>query len=177
MEHELYIWIEKCCKNDIHAQQKIYDIFSAKMYAVCLRYSSCTEDAQDNFQEGFIKAFKSIHQFSQKGSFEGWLRRIMVNQCMAWHRKNKGIFAVEDTSQYQVDIVEEEELEEYPIEKINSLIKTMPSQYRAVFLLYVIEDYSHKEIAEQLDISIGTSKSNLSRAKAWLRKQLNLSNI
>lgn len=146
------------------------------MYAVCLRYSSCAEDAQDNFQEGFIKAFKSIHQFSHEGSFEGWLRRIMVNQCMALHRKNRTFFTVEDPLQYQCDstVEEEEEIEEeYSVEKINSVMKTMPSQYRAVFLLYVIEDYSHKEIAEQLNISISTSKSNFSRAKVWLRKELN----
>ena len=144
------------------------------MYAVCLRYSSCPEDAQDNFQEGFIKAFKSIHQFSHEGSFEGWLRRIMINQCMAWHRKNRTLFVVEDPLQYKTELyVEEEREEEYPIDKINSLIKMMPSQYQTVFSLYVIEDYSHKEIAEQLNISVGTSKSNLSRAKAWLRKELN----
>lgn len=144
------------------------------MYAVCLRYSSCTEDAQDNFQEGFIKAFKNIHQFSHKGSFEGWLRRIMVNQCMEWHRKNQTLFIVENPLQSQrCSPVKEETQEEYPIEKINLLIKAMPTQYRTVFLLYVIEDYTHKEIAKQLNISVSTSKSNLSRAKTWLRKELN----
>lgn len=144
------------------------------MYAVCLRYSSCQEDAKDNFQDAFIKAFKNINQFSQKGSFEGWLRRIMVNQCMSNHRKKKRFLVMEEPLKLSQEELEKEEenFEEKNIDKIKSLLKCMPLQYQTVFSLYIIEEYSHAEIAKELEISINTSKSNLSRAKAWLRKEL-----
>lgn len=165
--------IDRCKRNDPRAQGIIYERFAPTMFAVCMRYSNCRDDAQDTFQEAFIKAFQKIESFSGNGSFEGWLRRIMVNKCMDKFRKKK-LTIVTDTPQfYQEKEWEEEKIElPYDNDELVELISQLPEQYRLVFNMYVIEEYSHADIAEQLNISVGTSKSNLSRAKAWLRKEL-----
>ena len=144
------------------------------MFAVCMRYSHCRDDAQDTFQEAFIKAFQKIESYQGNGSFEGWLRRIMVNKCMDKFR-SKRLTIVTDNPQYYMEheIEEEEEVElPYSQDELTATIQELPDQYRLVFNMYVIENYTHAEIATSLNISVGTSKSNLSRAKAWLRKEL-----
>lgn len=143
------------------------------MFAVCMRYSNCRDDAQDTFQEGFIKAFQKIHTYQGNGSFEGWLRRLMVNKCMDKFRKKRLTIVTDNPQYFQEYEEEEEEVEsEYSKDELMTLIQKLPDQYRLVFNMYVIENYTHAEIAEALNISVGTSKSNLSRAKAWLRKEL-----
>ena len=139
-----------------------------------MRYSNCRDDAQDTFQEGFIRAFKKINSYQGNGSFEGWLRRIMVNKCMDKFRKNRLTIVAENPYQYTDLMLEEEEETDLPYtaDELTEAIQQLPDQYRLVFNLYVIESYTHAEIAEQLNISIGTSKSNLSRAKGWLRNEL-----
>lgn len=165
--------IERCKANDARAQSEIYEEFSSKMFAVCMRYSANKDDAQDSFQEAFIQAFQKINAFEGSGSFEGWLRRIMVNKCMDKFRKER-LIVVTDNPQYFQEIEIEEEEVELPYSKdfLIETIQKLPDQYRLVFNMYVIENYTHAEIAEDLNISVGTSKSNLSRAKAWLRKEL-----
>ncbi len=165
--------IKQCKKNDRVAQGEIYRLFSPKMFAICLRYSGHYSDAQDVLQEGFVHAFNKIKQYKGNGSFEGWLRRIMVNKCMDNFRKHKMTIVSENPHDYTT--YEEEPETEEPIfneKELMKLVQQLPDQYRMVFNLYVIEDYSHAEIAEKLNISVGTSKSNLSRAKSWLRKEL-----
>ena len=144
------------------------------MFAVCMRYSNCRDDAQDTFQEGFIRAFQKMDSYNGNGSFEGWLRRIMVNKCMDKFRSNRLTIVAENPYQFtNVQLEEEDELDlPYSNDELTETIQGLPDQYRLVFNLYVIENYSHAEIAEELNISIGTSKSNLSRAKGWLRKEL-----
>lgn len=138
-----------------------------------MRYSNCRDDAQDTFQEGFIKAFQKIHTYQGNGSFEGWLRRLMVNKCMDKFRKKRLTIVTDNPQYFQEYEEEEEEVEsEYSKDELMTLIQKLPDQYRLVFNMYVIENYTHAEIAEALNISVGTSKSNLSRAKAWLRKEL-----
>lgn len=138
-----------------------------------MRYSANRDDAQDSFQEAFIKAFQKINSFEGSGSFEGWLRRIMVNKCMDKFRKKRLIIVTDNPQYYQEVEVEEEEVElPYSKDYLIETIQKLPDQYRLVFNMYVMENYTHAEIAEELDISVGTSKSNLSRAKAWLRKEL-----
>lgn len=141
-----------------------------------MRYSNCRDDAQDTFQEGFIRAFQKINTFNAEGSFEGWLRRIMVNKCMDKFRKNRLTIVAENPHQYanNFDLDEDEESPDlsYSNDEMTEMIQQLPDQYRLVFNMYVIENYTHAEIAEELNISVGTSKSNLSRAKAWLRKEL-----
>lgn len=144
------------------------------MFAVCMRYSQCRDDAQDTFQEAFIKAFQKIDSYNGDGSFEGWLRRIMVNKCMDKFRSKRLTIVTDNPQIYQEQELEEEEEVELPYsnDELISTIQELPDQYRLVFNMYVVENYTHAEIAESLNISVGTSKSNLSRAKAWLRKEL-----
>lgn len=165
--------IDRCKRNDPRAQSIVYERFAPTMFAVCMRYSHCRDDAQDTFQEAFIKAFQKIESFNGNGSFEGWLRRIMVNKCMDKFRKKKLTIVTDNPQFYQENEWEEEEVElPYDNDQLVEMISQLPEQYRLVFNMYVIEEYSHAEIAEQLNISVGTSKSNLSRAKTWLRKEL-----
>ena len=139
-----------------------------------MRYSNCRDDAQDTFQEAFIKAFQKIDSYEGNGSFEGWLRRIMVNKCMDKFRKNRLTIVTDNPQYYQEnDFEDEEEIElPYSNDQLTEVIQQLPDQYRLVFNMYVIENYTHAEIADELNISVGTSKSNLSRAKSWLRKEL-----
>ena len=164
--------IEECKKNDAKAQAELYKIFAPKLYGVCLKYCSNKSLADDLFQEAFITIFNKIHQFEHKGSFEGWTKRITINTVLQHFKKQK--FHQEINDNLIVDEVEEFEIEN---ESLNlnyllELIQELPNQYRLVFNLYVLDGYSHSEIAEALKISEGTSKSNLSRAKQLLRKKI-----
>lgn len=143
------------------------------MFAVCMRYSNSYQDAQDAFQDGFIKVFEHIKTYKREQSIEGWIRRIMVNTCIDKHRKDM-LMTIDNIDQKQDFLYDNEEEENFTPdcskERLLELIQELPAQYRTVFNLYVFEDYSHQQIAEQLQISIGTSKSNLYRAKKWLQK-------
>lgn len=143
------------------------------MFAVCLRYSNSYQDAQDAFQDGFIKVFEHIKTYKKEQPIEGWIRRIMVNTCIDKHRKNSWITS--DSIDPKQDFFSDDNEEEIftlncSTERLLELIQELPAQYRTVFNLYVFEDYSHQQIAERLQISVGTSKSNLYRAKKWLQK-------
>ncbi|MFA5620096.1 MAG: sigma-70 family RNA polymerase sigma factor [Weeksellaceae bacterium] len=176
MESDLKILIEQCKQNKRTAQTEIYNLFSAKLFSVCLRYSDNYEDAQDTFQDGFIIAFHKISQFQFKGSFEGWLKRIMINTCIEKHRKKNYLFVVDEelTKEETTEEFDEElETTAYSYEELLELIKELPPRYRQVFNLYVFEEYPHQKIAEMLGISEGTSKSNLSRAREKLMESIN----
>jgi RNA polymerase sigma-70 factor (ECF subfamily) len=154
-------------------QEDLYLRFSPKMYAVCLRYASNVEDAQDLLQEGFIKVYRNLHHFRAEGSFEGWIRRVFVNTSIEHFRKKSTKLAMvtekEEGSIENTDISALENLAEKDIIKI---VQELSPGYRAVFNLYVVEGYSHKEIGEMLGISEGTSKSQLARAKSVLQKKI-----
>lgn len=166
--------IKNCQKGKRKSQHQLYQLYADKMMGVCLRYCKDRMEAEDCLQEGFIKVFTKIHLFGFKGSFEGWVRRIIVNTVIEHFRKKKLEVLVDEFPL----MTENEEADIYvPIvdEKVLlSLIQELPSQYRLVFNMYVIEGYSHKEIAEDIGISVGTSKSNLSRAKQWLKNKIEL---
>lgn len=174
MTEELNIVLQSCLKQDRKAQEKLYNKFSPMIFGVCRRYFSSYDDAQECLQESFIIIFKKLTQFQNKGSFEGWIRRITVNVCVDKLR-GKTFFVVtdeiKDESTYEEDYFEEDDTQ-YQLQEVMELLKIMPERYKAVFNLYIVEEYSHKEIAEMLEISIGTSKSNLSRAKDWLNKNI-----
>jgi len=162
-----------CQKNELKAQQQLYELYSAKVFSVCLKYSKNYEEAQDNLQEGFLLVFEKIHKYSFQGSLEGWIKRVVINYILQQYRSSTNFFELIDN----VAIKEEsEELEvsdqDYSIDFLLKIIQELPNKYRLVFSLYVLDDYSHKEIAEMLDISEGTSKSNLSRAKLLLKKKI-----
>lgn len=167
-------WIEGCKKGDSTAQRKVFDHFSGKMYAVCCRYVKDKMEAEDVLVTAFTKVFDRINQFKSEGSFEGWIRRIIVNESLTWLRQHKymqvetEIEAADFEPDYQI-------LEDHlQAEDLMKLIDGLPAGYKVVFNLYAIEGYSHKEIADQLGINENTSKSQLSRARVYLQKQLAL---
>lgn len=160
-----------CQKNDIKAQEQLYREFAPKLFSVCLKYSRNYAEAQDNLQDGFLLIYEKIHQFSFKGSFEGWIKRVMINHVLQQYRKDSMLSLVKDEIPDTEDIVLEPD-EEVSMEFLTKIIQELPDRYRLVFNLYVIDGYSHQEIAEMLSINIGTSKSNLSRARVILKEKI-----
>ncbi len=145
-------------------------MFSGKLFGVCLKYARSRVEAEDNLQDGFLIIFEKISQYKNAGSFEGWAKRIMVNNVLQQYRKNKFLEVVTDEYPDQPDV--EIEDENVSLEFLLKIIQELPERYRLVFNLYVIDGYNHQEIAEMIDISVGTSKSNLSRAKAILKDKI-----
>ena len=174
MENSLEKIIKQCQKQNRSAQKEIYTLFSPTLFSICLRYENNYEDAQDIFQEGFITIYNKIEQYKFEGSFEGWLKRIMVNQALTKLRTKN--YLQTDKLEEITDLVEEENDFAFEIayDDLLALVQELSQQYRQVFNLYVFEEYSHQEIAELLNISVNTSKSNLSRARNILKEKINL---
>lgn len=145
-------------------------MFSGKMYAVCLRYTSNADEAKDILQDGFVKVFTNLNTFNFKGSFEGWVRRIMINTAIACYRTKKNIYTLEIVDDIETGY--DNVLDSLSAEELLKIIRKLPSQYKMVFNLYAIEGYSHKEISEMLGITESTSKSDLSRARAILKTKI-----
>jgi RNA polymerase sigma factor (sigma-70 family) len=164
--------IRKCASGDRKAQTALYHQFASKMYGVCLCYSKDAAEAEDNLQDGFIRVFTKISQFGFKGSFEGWMRRIMVNTSLEKYRKNNHLCVVEDMMIFESIPFAEETLSSISADDLLKMVQELPPRYRMVFNLYVIEGYSHQEIAHLMKINEGTSKSNLSRARVILQKKV-----
>jgi RNA polymerase sigma-70 factor (ECF subfamily) len=164
--------IYKCREGNSGAQTALYRLFSAKMYGVCLRYAKDTGDAEDILQEGFLRVFTKINQFEFKGSFEGWMRRIMVNTALEKFRKHDRLYPVEEMRIYESTEFVEETISSITAGDLMRIIQELPPRYRMVFNLFAIEGYSHQEISEMMNISEGTSKSNLSRARVILQKSV-----
>ena len=165
-------WIKGCKKGDSTAQREVFKHYSGKMYAVCCRYVKDKMEAEDVLITAFTKVFERIDQFKSEGSFEGWIRRITVNESLTWLRQHKYMQVETDieAADYEPDY---QMLDDHlQAEDLMKLIDGLPAGYKVVFNLYAIEGYSHKEIAEQLGINENTSKSQLSRARAYLQKQL-----
>lgn len=166
--------LQACLRGDRLAQKHFYEHFRGKMFVVCLRYANSREDAEDMLQEGFLKVFRDLHQYTGAGNFEGWVRKVIVNNALQFlqkQRKNPLIveldgqeFPDEDTGVFQPD--------EATAKNLIRLLQQLPTGFRTIFNLYVLEGYTHPEIAEILGISVGTSKSQLLRAKVHFRKLL-----
>lgn len=174
MKDDLDKYIRLCIKNNREGQLKIYQLFSPVLYGICLKYMKNEDDAKDVFQEAFVIVFQKIGQYKFEGSFEGWLKRIFINKLIETLNKKKKESFFLDVFDPDTDFIEEEELDIAPVEqeKLLEYIQDLPDQYRTVFNLYVFEKLKHKEIAELLNISEGTSKSNLNRAKHILQKKI-----
>ena len=164
--------IDGCIKGDRQMQELLYNRFSPKMYAVCLRYSGNAEDARDLLQEGFIKIFKNLSKYRGDGSFEGWIRRIFVNTSIEHFRKKVYLQDVTETQERTIEDKAWNVLDNLAEKDIMKMINELSPGYKAVFNMHVIEGYSHKEIADILGINEGTSKSQLARAKTVLRKMV-----
>lgn len=162
--------IYNCQKNDTKAQSELYELFSSKLFSICLKYSRNYAEAEDNLQDSFITIFKKIKQYKNKGSFEGWLKRITINTALQRYRKQKVFDIVNE------DAIEDEEVDidenDVSLDFLLSCIQELPDRYRLVFNLYVLDGYSHKEISEMLEINLGTSKSNLARARVILKEKI-----
>lgn len=162
--------IKQCAKNDRRAQKEIYQLYAGKLFSICLKYSKNKEEAQDNFQDGFITIFKKIDQFNFKGSFEGWVKRVMLNTVLLKYRKKRVLNLVSE--EIPDEVVVDVDDDEISLDFLLNLIRELPERYRLVFNLYVLDGYSHKQIAEMLTIAEGTSKSNLARARAILKQKI-----
>jgi len=167
--------ITQCLNNNRQAQFKLYEKYSPGMFGICLRYAKNATDAEDILQEGFIKVFRYLKDYSGIGSFEGWMRRIMINSALNFYkRKNlisKGIDP-EDAQHYLTPDYRHEAMAKMDHEELLELIHDLPDGYRTVFNLNIIEGYSHKEIGDLMKISVNTSKSQLSRARTSLKKRV-----
>ncbi|MFV8441322.1 RNA polymerase sigma factor [Flavobacterium sp. LB2P44] len=158
-----------CKKNCPKAQQQVYQIFSKKLFGVCLKYSSNYADAEDNLQDGFLIIFEKIKQFNFKGSFEGWAKRILINNALQKFREVRFMEVLDDTIADEEIEIDDEHIS---IAFLLQIIQELPDQYRFVFSLYVLDGYSHKEVAEMLKITTGTTKSNLARARLILKEKI-----
>lgn len=175
-ERELYSdteLLQGCKNNDRKYQELLYRKYAKKMYGICLSYAADRSMAQDILQDGFIKVFKKIETFREQGSLEGWIRRIITNTALDYMRQKTRNFDYIDENKE----VEEEQLDNSIMEKINSdgifrIIQQLPHGARTVFNLYAVEGYSHKEIADKLEITEGTSKSQFKRARSLLKELL-----
>lgn len=164
--------IKGCVEGKTEAQGELFKIYSKMLFGVCIRYTKDPSAAEDVLHEGFIKIFINIASYKNKGSFEGWMRRIMVNSALERYRKNFQMYPVSEVAELELKMNTNLIVSELSAQELLVLIKDLPPAYKIVFNLYAIEGYSHKEISEILNISIGTSKSNLSRARKILQNKV-----
>ncbi len=161
--------VKQCIENQPKAQKELFDILSPKMYAICLRYARNSDEAKDILQEGFIKMFKYLGQFEGKGSFEGWVKRIFINTSIEFYRKSQ-----KEATTNSLDIAENQPFESnilsnLKVDDLMKIIQKLPTGYRTVFNLFVIEGYGHEEIARMLNVTENTSKSQLFKARQHLQ--------
>lgn len=164
--------IKGCIREDREMQGKLYEKYADKMFAVCMRYSNTREEAEDVLQEAFIKIFDKISKFRQEGSFEGWMRRIMVNTALrSWDKRSRK-FEPGDLDHVEEPVQRELVLDSIGVKEIMAMIKKLPEGYQVVFNLFAVEGYSHKEIGELLNINESTSRSQYARARRNLMTML-----
>jgi RNA polymerase sigma factor (sigma-70 family) len=165
--------IAGCKARDRSCQSELYNLFGTKMMILCLRYSKDKEEAEEIIQDGFIRVFRCIDQFKSEGSFEGWIKKIMIHCCLRRYRDQLHLHPVVSLEVVNIDQYEEEDITAYLTSKeLLTLIQILPPAARLVFNLFVFDGLKHRQIAELLNISEGTSKSNLSDARAILKKYI-----
>ncbi|GAB4374956.1 MAG: sigma-70 family RNA polymerase sigma factor [Salibacteraceae bacterium] len=177
--HEEMQLIEGCKSGSKIAQEEVFKKLYGRLKAVCMRYAESEEEAKDIVQNGFVKVFSSIEKYKGEGSFEGWIKRIVINTAIDNYRRKKVKPVVVDTElanrkggELEDEQEDESVYEKVPVSAVIDAIQQLSPAYQMVFNLYVMEGYNHNEIAEMLNISVGTSKSNLSKARQNLRKIL-----
>jgi RNA polymerase sigma-70 factor (ECF subfamily) len=172
--------IDGCLDGNARAQEELYKRFSSKMYGVCLRYSSNEMEAEDTLHEGFMKVFQNLSKYKFKGSFEGWVRRVMINTALKKFHREKHLYLKQDSIESSENDFREEYLptgiDRLRAGELMKMVQKLAPGFRMVFNLYAIEGYSHREIGEMLEISESTSKSQLSRARIILQRMLGYSN-
>lgn len=173
VENIFHDLIQRCIKRDDSARKQLYDLFSAKMFNICLRYGKNKSEAEDIFQDGFLKVFEGIAQVKNAAALPGWIKTIFVYTAINYSKnelkfKTLSISSVEKNEYFDNDI-----LSELTVKEITDLIQKLPTKSRMVFNLYVVEGYSHQEIAEIMNITVGTSKSQLHDARQSLKQAIN----
>lgn len=165
--------IDACVKGDRKAQKKIFDLLAPKMFSLCIRYVGDRAKAEDVLQDGFVSLFSKIDSYAGNGSFEGWARRIFVNTALMELRKKEALKMSDPLETARGSLSDNPTpLEDIGYKELMQLITQLPDKYRAVFNLFVIDGYTHKEIAEELGITEVTSRSQLGRARAWLQEKI-----
>lgn len=165
--------IKGCFAGDRASQAKLYELYAPKMMAICMRYAKSREEAEEVLQEGFYRVFKYIHQYKNIGSFEGWIRRIMINSALQRYKSKSQlhpVISIDSSDKYLQD--SPDILSTINVKELIQLVQSLPTAYRLIFNLYVFEGFKHREIAKMVGISEGTSKSNLFNARAILQKKL-----
>ena len=169
--------IKGCKKGDNTARAKLYSFYKETLYVLCLKYCTNIQEAEDNLQDAFISIFQNINRYNGKGSFEGWMKRIVINKAIDRYKK-KGLFNVVSNEELlgkpddNSPVYIENYLLNISLDTILRLVQELPNRYRLVFTLYQLDGYTHQEVAQLLDISVNTSKSNLHRAKLILKDQI-----
>ena len=172
MAEKLEILLNGCRKGKPKSQKELYERFAAAMYGICLQYASGEEDAQDIMQEGFVKVFNKLDQVKNPAAFPGWIRRVMVNTALEKYRSHVILQRMDDVQEEADEASDDGIFDRLMCQELVDLIQTLSPRYRMVFNLYAIEGYNHQEISDELAISVGTSKSNLSRARAILQEKI-----
>jgi len=171
-DQELYKLLDSCQKGNRRSQDELYKLYYAYSMSICLRYSKTREEAIEIINDGFLKIFTKLDKYTKGLSFKGWLRRVMVNSAIDYFRKNEKHYQTVDISYAKEESNVATIVDQLSEQEILSAIQELPPSYRTVFNLFVIEGFKHHEIAVKLEISEGTSKSNLSFARAKLKKIL-----
>ncbi len=174
------IWpslMEDLKKGNRKAQHELYDLYAPRMFALCMRYAASEQEAEDLLQDGFIKVFLYLHQFRGEGNFEGWMRRIFINTAVEYIRKRSFWQRIGETESNSQEVADISGFDQLALQDMLKMIQSLSDGYRTIFNLYVVEGFSHREIAEMLNISEGTSKSQLSRAKVILQKALAMQEV
>ena len=166
--------IKSCIRQNRQAQEELYNLYKKTLFLLCLKYCSNQAEAEDNLHNSFIEIFTNIKKFDNKGSFEGWIKRITINKAINSYKNNYQLTPIKDDFEDKI-YVDVNEIN-CSLDEMLLMIQELPNQYRLVFSLYELDDYSHKEIAEMLSISENTSKSNLHRAKAILKEKIKIKN-
>ncbi len=164
--------IEGCKNGDRKSQQFLYELHSKRMFFICQRYSKSLQEAEDILQESFIKVFKNIHQFRSEASFFSWMKRIVVNTALNHQRSKLYLFPMVDVEEADLRQDDNVVLGDYHFNELLDMVRELPSGCQIVFNLYALEGYNHREIADMLKISEGTSKSQYSRAKSLLKGKI-----
>lgn len=164
--------IEDCKAGKQSAQSQLYKAFAPILYGVCMRYARDVTEAEDTLHEGFLIIFKKINQFAGKGSFEGWMKRIMVNLALEKFRTRFRLHTVEDINVYDYKVANDDVYAQMNADQLMEVIQQLPPRYKMVFNLYAIDGYNHKEIGEIMGIAEGTSKSNLARARKIVQDKI-----
>ncbi|MCB9284693.1 MAG: sigma-70 family RNA polymerase sigma factor [Lewinellaceae bacterium] len=176
---ELNEILEGCKRGERLAQRQLYDLYKGKLFSLCLRYADSREDAEDMLQEGFVQIFKDLHQFKMQGSLEGWMKKVVLHVALQYLRRQKRNVQTRELGIWdELNVAEEAEdlpFSEDMVKLVLHFVHKMPAGFRTVLNLYIMEGYTHEQIGEALGISAGTSKSQLSRAKAYLKKMLDRS--